>query len=424
MALPHGRTALRTLRADDHAPVQALFARHGWPVRSRHGWDWALMHNPARAATGAAAGWVLESGRRIVGFLGNLPQAYRLDGQAVSAATCTSYLVDADHRAHSVLLMRAFAAQPGMAFVHSATANPHSAPVYRLFKFSPQADPCANLALRWVASDAALVPLALQRLGVGAGVAARAPWMKGAAAVVRWARTSCARATPPAAAGVPSAADVTQVQAGQWAHWGQDWDHWANSLSARTGLWLDRSAASLAWRLGDPDQADGLALLVLRGASGRLAGMCLVRDLSTSSQSTPKAELMDWVVLPDTPRAERAALLRAALGWATLRGLAVLEAKRYTGLAFSGLADLNPQRVALPPHANWALVRQARARAALATGASAWGMTGADGDDWFNTHRLEERPDRQAWAGAAEVPSTSEVEAGGGRSSVSVTLTR
>lgn len=347
------------------------------------------MHNPARTALGAVAGWILECDGQIVGFLGNIAQSYRLDGQPLWAATCTSYLVDPAHRVSSVQLMRAFAAQQGVAFVHTATANAYRGPVYRLYKFKPLVAPGLNQCLRWVASDRALITAGLVRHGLGAAAA----WLRWSAPVVRSLRRGLRLATPPAECAL---ARVDVLGAEQL---GAEWDAWADTLAAQPGLWLDRSARTLAWRLGDPDQADRMALLALRRASGQLVGMCMVRDLAIAAPAVPKAALMDWAVLPGTPRAERAALLRSALDWVAQRRLAVLDAKRHTGRSLAGLEDLYPCCVRLPGDATWALVRDAQRRDKLAD-AAAWHMAGADGDDWFSTHQLRERPQRCAWAGA------------------------
>jgi hypothetical protein len=389
-----GLAAIRPAGAEDHAGVQALFARHGWPVRSRHGWEWALLHNPAREALGAVAGWVLESQGQIVGFLGNIPQAYRLDGQPVWAATCTSYLVDSAHRTSSVQLMRAFAAQQGVTFVHSGTANAHSAPVYQLYKFKPLVADGLNQTLRWVACDAAFITAGLARKGLGAAAGVLhlvAPLMRAVRHGLQW-------ATP------PKPSETAQVDVLSAEQLGEEWDAWANAQAAQPGLWLDRSARTMAWRLGDPDQDDRLVLLALRQASGKLVGMCMLRDVAADAQAVPKAELMDWAVLPGTPRAERAALLLGALAWAAQRGLAVLDAKRHAGQPLAGLSDLNPAYAALPGAANWALVRDARWRIRLSDTA-AWHMAGADGDDWFNTHQHPERPGHLAWAATPQASS-------------------
>lgn len=379
-------TQIRVLRPDDHSAVQALFERHGRPVRSRHGWDWALFNNPARVALSAPAGWVLTSAGGVVGFLGNIPTAYWLDGQRIWAATCTSYVVDEPHRTHSVLLMRSFAAQPGVSLVHAATANPHSAPVYRLYRFKPAADSRVDQELEWVANERVRVHHRLEQLGGNA-----LSWLAWPAAPVlslgRW------LGGPGRVAWGNRDLRVEPVRAHRLA---EEWDAWAAELGAHPGLTLDRSAHTLAWRIGDPDLAEDLVLLALRGPSRKLLGMCLLRLIARQRGELPAAELMDWAVLPGALRDDTSVLLFHAVHWARLRGAAVLRARRFAGTAADQLGILNPQVNLLSPDANWLLARDAALATRLGQ-AHTWSMTGLDGDDWFDTHRILERPHRMPW---------------------------
>ena len=374
-------TSLRPLQSGDHAEVQALFARHGWPQRSPAGWLWALHHNPARLQAGAEAGWVLEHEGALVGFLGNLPQTYHLDGQRLVGATCTSYVVDDKQRAHSVKLMQAFAAQPQVAFLHSATANRHSAAVYKLFRFKALTDPRANFLMRWVASDSAFLHCAMLAKGLASPALAR-PVARLAAPAWRWLRQAKGWSSVPQ---TPYAGSSSKVAADQLAPGGDlaaSWDLWAQAMHNGPGLQLDRSAASLAWRLADPDQAGQLALIALRDEQQRLQGMCLLRALAEHPSRTPRAELIDWAVLQQTPLQACAALMAAAVGWAQQRGLPMLDAKRFTGQAADVLSLLKPALSALPGDANWVLTRHAALKQQPGAGLP-WAMTGADGDDWF-----------------------------------------
>ena len=236
------RTRLRALRRDDHSGVMALFERHGWPQRSRAGWDWALFDSPAYRATDADAGWVLEFGDAIVGFLGNLPVMARHDGAPVWGATCTSYLVDDAQRAHSTRLMRAFAAQAGAAFTWAATANEHSAPVYQGFRYRPLPQVQAQQRLRWWAHEGAAAQAWAQSRGCA--------WLSGPAAAAGDAWSACKRITsrPTQVQGLRverlSAVDLLLVRT---SHWPRTWNAWAKALAGRSGLWTDRSAATMGW---------------------------------------------------------------------------------------------------------------------------------------------------------------------------------
>ncbi|MBL8328195.1 MAG: hypothetical protein JNJ71_05035 [Rubrivivax sp.] len=397
---PAPRTRLRALNSDDHEAVQALFRRHGWPVRSRSGWDWALIDSPARRATGADAGWVLEHGDDVVGVLGNLPQSYHLDGLPVWGATCTSYLVDDAHRAHSTRLLRAFAAQPGAAFVFSATANPHSAPVYRAFRFQPSPQPRAHQRLRWLASESAAAGFALQRAHLGL--------LKPLAPVLALPRSAARRWRD---RHLPSARDsglhlsrVTQTDlATASSHWPCTWDSWADGHRARPGLWLDRSAATMAWRLADPDLHKHLAAWALRDGDGRMLGMCLARRVPDAAGTAPRVELMDWALNAAAPEGSGQQLLHALLRWARDEKAAVVDAKRWTGDAATQLETLQPLREELPVDAVWLLAHQHASGPGI-EGWPSWGMTGVDSDDWFNSHLKEAPADALPWSAPPQPP--------------------
>jgi GNAT superfamily N-acetyltransferase len=347
---------------------------------------------------------VLEHGEEIVGFLGNLPVLARFDGQPLWGATGTSFLVEVAHRAHSVRLMRAFAAQAGAAFSYSATANPHSAPVYKGFRYQAIGGEQGGLRLRWWADGSAAVQSLAARAGVPAFGKA-AGWIGSLTAHVR-------RQLRVSHQGDRTLANlrVERLRAQDLAlprasHWPQTWDVFANALASRPGLHVDRSAATFAWRLSDPDLADDLALWALRDSSGRMLGLCMARKIETlQGGAAPRAELMDLAVLPQAPAASIDVLLEAALQWARSWRLACLDAKRWTGPLAERLALLAHRKDALPPDGLWLLVNPVLGRQAVPASLQ-WGMTGIDSDDWYCSHRrdidvaasCELRPEQRGW---------------------------
>lgn len=395
-AAPLLRTRLRPVEPEDHAAVVALWRRHGMPVRSREGWDWALVHNPARLAVGADAGWVLTRGDDIVGFLGNLPVCARHDGLPVWGATCTSFAVDEAYRGHASRLVRAFAAQPGAAFVYVATGSAWTAPMLRNLQFRAVDDPDANRRLRWVASESAALSCLLRRqhLSLLSPLGGWAGWLAAAARRVhdRW------RAPTTAEGIVVERISDDQLMLARASDWPRHWNAWARMLSERPGLWVDRSAATMAWRLSDPDLIEDLALWAARDAQGRMLGMCMARKLPDSPGSTPKAELMDWALLPSAPPQTAELLLRQVLRWARSWRLAFVDAKRWTGAAAGQLAGLQPFQVRpLPSDGVWLMTHRTPGAPQMPDWPS-WSMTGGDSDDWFGTHLAEPRPSRRPWA--------------------------
>jgi hypothetical protein len=168
-------------------------------------------------------------------------------------------------------------------------------------------------------------------------------------------------------------------------------DFWLRMTAAHAGLLADRRPASVAWRLSDPDADDRVAAWLLHDHHGRMLGLALARAVAAAPPAAPRAELMDWCVLPDAPANAQALLLATVGEWAAERGLPFLEAKRFTGLAARQLAALGGRTVALPGDANWWLARPGAGEADPA----GWSMTGIDGDDWFSS----------PWRGSVATPA-------------------
>lgn len=394
------RLQLLPLQAQDHAQVQTLFARQGWSQRSQAGWQWALFDSPQRPTPDTPAGWVLKGPEGIVGFLGNLPHRLWQDGRPLPAATCTALLVDAAWRGQGAALMRAFSAQGGVQLLFSATANAFSAPLYSLFRFQPGADAGMNQALRWVADGRAFAGHALRHLLQGRGwIASPAaatpapgrargllrPLLSSALGMVGW--PTVPTAAPARAARVSRWQPGAPGEADRWRERWQAW--WARMLAAHPGLLADRQLDTVAWRLADPDLTDSLALWLLQDAKGELQGLALARAVAPAAPAVPRAELLDWCLLPDTPVPDQAALLGAVGQWATQRGLPFVEARRYTGLALQQLAGLRGRAVPLPAGANW---MRPSPDGDTAPGLARWSMSCVDSDDWFCSHRVGPGP--------------------------------
>lgn len=396
------RLQLRTLQRQDHAAVQALFARQGWPQRSLAGWRWALFDAP-QCSAGTPAGWVLQGPEGLAGFLGNLPLRLWQGGQPLPAATCTALLVDAAWRGQGTALLRAFSTQGGVRLLYSATANELSAPLYRMFRYQARSEAGLDQALRWVACGNAFASQALRQPLLRRGWAAPAsawpslptpgsqqagrtnPWLRRLLAGLGWPAVPAARQAQAHAGQVLQWQPASEARDGpaaarlreSWQAW------WQQMLAAHPGLLADRQQHTLAWRLADPDLAQHLAAWLLQDAQGRMLGLALARAVAPAPPAAPRAELLDWCLLPQTPPAAQATLLAAVGAWATQRGLPFLEARRFSGLALQQLAALGGRTQALPAEANWTLAPAGEPQPDPAR----WSMSCIDSDDWFCSHR-------------------------------------
>src|SRR5690349_10271176 len=98
---------LREASFGDYEEIAGLQLRNGLSARSRSHWMSLWTDNPVfQESAPFPVGWVLESPeRRIVGYLGNLPLAYRFHGRRLRASTPHSWAVDSDYRRHSIWLL-------------------------------------------------------------------------------------------------------------------------------------------------------------------------------------------------------------------------------------------------------------------------------------------------------------------------------
>jgi len=123
---------LREAQFGDHAQVVALETRHGLESKTYEEWIHLWTANPAYRH-GWPIGWVLESADgQIVGYLGNIPLLYELNGKGLLAATGRAWVVDRAYRHYSVSLLKQFYCQKTPDLYLSTTANASSAPIYEL----------------------------------------------------------------------------------------------------------------------------------------------------------------------------------------------------------------------------------------------------------------------------------------------------
>jgi hypothetical protein len=294
--------------------------------------------------------------------------------------------------------VRAFTAQPGVAWVYSATANANSAPVYKAFAYRRCERRQADTRLRWVTSKRAVLRSALERLHLGALI----PLPPSLADSV---------AGPEPAEGIYACRVFCAELAAAGAETRKAWDLFAQAVATQPGVQSDRSATTLAWRLADPDMAhDKLALWALRDPTGRVLGMALARRLPRQHGKPGKAELMDMAVLPACSRADVLVLLRACQAWARSHGVAVLDAKRWTGPIADQLSQLGARAAPLPGDALW-LRQGSDAGSAPGVDWPVWSMTGTDSDDWFNTLQTSLLEEQGAGVSGAAHPANAEPSA-------------
>lgn len=404
---PPTRVRLRALRAEDLDAVLALLARHGHPARSRAGLQWALIDNPSRVSLGAEAGWVLEDAQTVVGFIGNLPLRVLVDGLAVWCAGGTTPVVDALYRAHGIRLVRAFASQPDAAFVHLRPTTEPLALALDSLQFEPAEGQADSTHLRWTVQQGS-------HWGLGTGSNSfQVLW--------RWARRLARAESSTEVAAPQTELRVQRLTADELAgvcpsHWPQTWNAWANRYWSRPGLWTERSAYLMSWRLSDPDLANRLALWAVQDCADQMLGMVLALQGASEAGDPGSAELLDWAVLPQAPAQASSLLLQAVKAWARSWKANSVDALGFNGEAARQLTALGPQDLS-KGSPDLLVLSKTSALPTSHLPLSSWTCSGSEQADWFYTDLNEAPQHTTVWHPARACRPRAQASAAAGLTS-------
>jgi hypothetical protein len=377
---------IRPLSAVDVAWVQEMLQGDGWPKRSLHGWKWAIEDNPARNEIQAPMGWVMVNGAQVVGCLANIPHKIHWNGQDMMAATCTYFYVLPEWRGQAASLMRSFFLQPQVALSFSLSANVFGAPFYKFFKAKPVTQIGVNQAMVWLACPRAAAQFVVKRL--------KLEWVPGLALLVRSALDWYGRVgrkgvvAASAYAGRASVVPLSEIDAKFDVFW--------DRLKREPGLHFDCSAATLRWRMRDPDTHESLALICLISEQAVVQGYCIVMKRRETNGTAPRAQLLDWCMLCECTEEASLCLHTAAKEWAASKNLALLDARRMIGRFGTDLRKTNPWKQPLVAETHWVKATPADLTQALDE-AGVWRPNLINGDEWVNLADHHERPGRQAW---------------------------
>ena len=156
-------TRVREVEYDDLDAVGNITSTIGWDRPTLQDWKWLWEENPALRGANVRRGWVLEDDNNIVGFVGNIAQAYQFGERRLIAAAAGKLVVMPAFRGSSLLLMLAHAKQQGVELLLNTTAAPHVSKISEFLKFRriPQAD--YNRSYYWVLSPRSFAYSALRK---------------------------------------------------------------------------------------------------------------------------------------------------------------------------------------------------------------------------------------------------------------------
>ena len=173
-------------------------------------------------------------------MLGNLIQRFVLDGRSLYGATGFSIIVPPQHKGASRPLIQAFLDQPGVFACYTLNANARSAPLYGRLGMRPWPEQTHALKLSWTIDPLACLAGRVLRRVYGR-ISAQAAEGMGE-------RLMNPRLSQPQALRLPS--DIVEIRdVSPGSSYGEFW----RALSGQGGLFADRGAEMMRWRLADPD---------------------------------------------------------------------------------------------------------------------------------------------------------------------------
>ena len=170
--------AIREARMDDCVPVCTVLRGLGLtvpeaPDEAHRLWQRLWVENPAitMGGTPLPIGWVLESGSRIVGFFGNIPQQYRFGDQSLRAAVASQWGVEKPFRGSTTALATAYFSQPNADVLLVTTGIKPTGRLFERFGASVMPQPEYDDVLFWVLDGAKFAAAALRKRDVSPAMA-------------------------------------------------------------------------------------------------------------------------------------------------------------------------------------------------------------------------------------------------------------
>jgi hypothetical protein len=156
---------LREATLDDYAQITALQSRNGLGCRARDNWRSFWQDNPVyRRRNGTwPIGWLLQKiDGKVVGWLGNMPSAYYFKGKELLSASASPWVVDAEYRGYSILLLDYFTRQKNVDVLINSSAGPKAGPPCKLFGYSKVPIGQWDKSAYWIANYRGFAEIALR----------------------------------------------------------------------------------------------------------------------------------------------------------------------------------------------------------------------------------------------------------------------
>jgi hypothetical protein len=161
---------VRRALIDDYYQIAALETKYGFPTKSYDEWMAFWQENPVCKQWDGQwpIGWVLETdSREIVGWIGNIPSAYRFNGRLLLAATGWNWVVHAPYQlGYGMLLVNSLLRQRHVDLFISNSLSPVCETFIRHLGFSRVPVGDWDKSVFWIANHRGFTPVALKMKSV------------------------------------------------------------------------------------------------------------------------------------------------------------------------------------------------------------------------------------------------------------------
>jgi hypothetical protein len=375
----HARTAsrpnLRRGRFEDYPAIVQLATRYGMPTESLKQWAGFWLGNPAYTP-GMPIGWVLESAAELVGWFGNVPLYYELNGDLVRTVTPRSWVVDERFRGFALLLAEAFLHQQNVDLFVSTTGNKDGSAGLAALGAKPIPQEIKPEAAFWVTGYRGFATCYLQLKGISEGRGALAQ----AAAMGVW-LTDAFRPSLPQSRMVRRAIEF-----------GADFDDFWRELRRIRGHTLlgRRDRAALDWHFGTLLR-DGRAWLFTCQEKARMNSYAVFLRSDHTIVGLRRMILADFQELEGDERA-LGAMLKGAADESRRQGIHCIQILSSRLEASAVVQELSPHKRATSPGTMPYLYLASSALEPQLRHSDHWDITLFDGDSSLSPPEIEHNP--------------------------------
>lgn len=321
----------REVRFADFESVARLKERGGLAKDSPENWDRLWRQNPAMSAAKSwpSMGWVLETEHGIVGYQGNIPVLYQLEGRTIFAATAAGLVIEPAYRTRCIGLLASFFRQRDvdlLVITHSTASVVNQSKALHARSLP---DPDYDKILFWILDVHQFARVLAAKFDVGSGMESVGAFLASSAMRL----DSLRRGPRGRLTGKVTEIDVKDI--------GDEFEAlWRRKLGEAPRLLADRSPASLRWHFTLPGSSSTVAVLCCHRFQ-RLAGYAVVLHAVDRETGLRRSMLADILVEQDDSDVTEA-LLEAAYANAVASGDHLFELVGVPGHIRQVLMRWNP----------------------------------------------------------------------------------